>query len=43
METETLSAQELEALGEALEDEYKSWATYNQVIEDFGSGKPPTF
>ncbi|MEX2411640.1 MAG: hypothetical protein WD607_09800 [Candidatus Paceibacterota bacterium] len=32
----TLMAQEKQALEDALDDEYKSWTTYNQVIKDFG-------
>lgn len=35
-----LSRQETEALHEALEDEYRAWATYNQVIVDFGPVRP---
>jgi hypothetical protein len=31
-----LSKTELDALHEALEDEYRAWATYDQVISDFG-------
>ena len=27
---------EIRALNEALDDEYRSWATYDQVIADFG-------
>ena len=35
-----LSDDEINALHEALEDEYKAWATYDQVIEDFGPVRP---
>jgi hypothetical protein len=35
-----LSTPEVEALREALEDEYKAWATYDQVIQDFGPIRP---
>lgn len=35
-----LSNKEILALGEALDDEYKSWATYDQVIKDFGQVRP---
>ncbi len=35
-----LSKTELDALHEALEDEYRSWATYDQVISDFGEVRP---
>lgn len=35
-----LSQVERDALGEALDDEYKSWATYDQVITDFGEIRP---
>jgi len=31
---------ELDALYEALDDEYRSWATYDQVISDFGEVRP---
>ncbi len=31
---------ELEALHEALDDEYRAWATYDQVIDDFGPVRP---
>lgn len=33
---DTLSVAEVRALNEALDDEYRSWATYDQVIADFG-------
>ena len=32
-----LSASEVEALLTALDDEYKAWAVYDQVIDDFGA------
>jgi len=35
-----LSKTELDALYEALEDEHRSWATYDQVIRDFGEVRP---
>ena len=35
-----LNEEEIQVLLEALDDEYKSYATYDQVIEDFGSIKP---
>ena len=30
----------IDALCEALDDEYKAWATYDQVISDFGEVRP---
>jgi hypothetical protein len=35
-----LNKTELEALHEALQDEYRAWATYDQVIRDFGEVRP---
>lgn len=35
-----LTELEVEALQEALEDEYLAWATYDQVIADFGKERP---
>jgi hypothetical protein len=35
-----LSEAEARALGEALDDEYRAWAIYDQVIRDFGSVRP---
>ncbi len=35
-----LNKTELDALHEALDDEYRSWATYDQVITDFGEARP---
>lgn len=35
-----LDAQETSALLDALDDEYKSWTTYDQVIRDFGEVRP---
>ncbi len=32
----SLTEIEIRALNEALDDEYRSWATYDQVIADFG-------
>lgn len=37
---EQLSSREIDALHGALDDEYKAWATYDQVIEDFGPIRP---
>ena len=31
---------EIQALNEALDDEYHAWATYDQVIADFGEARP---
>lgn len=31
---------ELDALHEALDDEYRAWSTYDQVISDFGEVRP---
>jgi hypothetical protein len=39
-ESNRLSAAEIGALHEALEDEYRAWATYDQVIADFGDVRP---
>jgi hypothetical protein len=35
-----LTDQEIAALHEALDDEYRAWATYDQVIDDFGEVRP---
>jgi hypothetical protein len=35
-----LNDQETSALLDALDDEYKSWSTYDQVIHDFGEVRP---
>lgn len=35
-----LTAAEINALHEALEDEYQSWSIYDQVIQDFGEVRP---
>lgn len=35
-----LTNQEVEALHEALDDEYMAWSTYDQVLEDFGEVFP---
>lgn len=35
-----LNDSEIHALHEALEDEYRAWATYDQVIADFGEVPP---
>ena len=37
-----LSASEVEALQMALDDEYKAWSVYEQVIADFGAVRPFT-
>jgi hypothetical protein len=37
-----LSASEIEALQMALDDEYKAWSVYEQVIADFGAVRPFT-
>jgi hypothetical protein len=36
----SLTAQEIAALNEALDDEYRAWATYDQVMADFGEVRP---
>jgi hypothetical protein len=35
-----LTASEIDALRAALDDEYRAWATYDQVITDFGETPP---
>ncbi len=35
-----LAESEIRALREALDDEYRTWATYDQVIQDFGEVRP---
>ena len=35
-----LTEAEIRALNEALDDEYQAWATYDQVIADFGDSPP---
>jgi hypothetical protein len=35
-----LTEAEIHALNEALNDEYLAWATYDQVIADFGEARP---
>jgi hypothetical protein len=35
-----LTENEIHALNEALDDEYRAWATYDQVIADFGAAAP---
>lgn len=37
---EALSERETAALAEALDDEYQAWATYDQVVADFGPVRP---
>lgn len=41
-ETGDLSESEVQALQMALEDEYKAWSVYEQVIADFGAVRPFT-
>jgi hypothetical protein len=36
----SLTNREVRVLTEALDDEYRSWATYDQVIADFGEVRP---
>ena len=40
MQSAALTPQEKAALLEALDDEYKAWATYDQVLADFGPVRP---
>jgi rubrerythrin len=40
MGSSNLEPQEVAALHEALDDEYKAWATYDQVLKDFGRIRP---
>ena len=40
LELPSLSKPEIDALLEALDDEYRAWATYDQVIRDFGDVRP---
>lgn len=35
-----LTGTEIDALHEALDDEYRAWATYDRVIADFGEAPP---
>jgi hypothetical protein len=35
-----LNQSEINALVEALDDEYRAWATYDQVLRDFGDVRP---
>ena len=35
-----LAETDIRALEEALDDEYRAWATYDQVIRDFGPVRP---
>lgn len=35
-----LSSREQQALRDAIEDEYRAWTTYDQVIRDFGAQRP---
>ncbi len=37
---DSLTDAEILALNEALDDEYHSWTTYDQVIADFGEARP---
>jgi hypothetical protein len=36
----SLAENDIHVLQEALDDEYRSWATYDQVIRDFGDVQP---
>lgn len=36
----TLNEKEIRALHDALDDEYKAWSTYDQVLADFGDVRP---
>ena len=36
----SLSQAEINALLEALDDEYRAWSTYDQVLRDFGDVRP---
>jgi hypothetical protein len=40
--TSSLSPTEVDALEQALDDEFQSWTTYDQVIADFGEIRPFT-
>ncbi len=40
MHATDLGPEEVTALHEALDDEYKAWATYDQVLKDFGPVRP---
>jgi len=40
LEAGMLTEAEIRALDEALDDEYRAWATYDQVIADFGEVPP---
>jgi hypothetical protein len=40
MNMDRLTAAEIEALHEALDDEYQAWASYDRVISDFGPVRP---
>lgn len=35
-----LTEREVDALREALDDEHRAWATYDQVVRDFGPQRP---
>jgi hypothetical protein len=35
-----LNESEIRALNDALDDEYRAWASYDQVIADFGEARP---
>lgn len=37
---QTLDTQEISALQQALDDEYKAWSIYDRVIKDFGEVRP---
>jgi hypothetical protein len=40
MHTTELGPEEIAALREALDDEHKAWAIYDQVLKDFGAVRP---
>ncbi len=40
MDMAAIDDKESQALREALDDEYQAWATYDQVIRDFGPERP---
>jgi rubrerythrin len=40
MRANDLEPEEIAALREALDDEYKAWATYDQILRDFGPVRP---
>lgn len=40
MQMNSLTEKEIRALHEALDDEYKAWSTYDQVLADLGDVRP---